>query len=214
MSASAILLAAGESTRMGQLKALLPWQGSTLLQFQVEQLRQTSAAEVLVVLGHEAQTLLPLVTGAPKVQTVLNPHYRLGRSSSIRVAMERVSRETDSVLILGVDQPRPTALLEQLLAAHQKTKALITVPCYRGHRGHPVLFSRPLFPELSRLSEETQGLREVMQRHADQVQELEVPTPLIGLDVNRPADYEEALRLFAAWRQPGSCCFMETKHGI
>ena len=84
---SAILTAAGESTRMGRPKALLPWHGTTLLEHQTACLIDAGAAEVVVVLGHQANAVVPQVKG-PHVRHVLNPDYRLGKTTSIKPACE------------------------------------------------------------------------------------------------------------------------------
>lgn len=178
---------------MGQAKALLPWRGKTLLQFQVAQLLEAGVARVLVVLGSQAEALLPLLEGILQAKAILNPGYRSGRTSSIRAGVEQVSPEASSLLVLGVDQPRPSPLLMILLEAHEQAQALISIPKYRGKRGHPPVFSPALFPELLALSEERQGLREVMARHRDRVNEVDVGWPDVLLDLNTPQDYERAL---------------------
>ena len=195
MPTAAILLAAGESSRMGTLKALLPWGEATLLEYQAAQLRASRCSEIVVVLGHEAGRLRA-VLGEETV--VHNPDYRLGKTTSIRVGVGALSAEADAALILAVDQPRPAWLLDLLSAERGQTRAAITVPAHAGRRGHPPVFAASLFPELLALSEERQGLREVMSRHAAEVHVVEVDTPLVHVNLNRPEDYEAARALFGA----------------
>lgn len=190
---SAILLAAGESVRMGQSKALLPWLGSTLLEFQLDSLLASGVEEVVVVLGHEAERLRPLIEAKPSVRTALNTNYRSGRSSSVIAGVSALSSATDAVLILGVDQPREPILLKKLIQAHKQDKALITIPTYRRKRGHPPIFSKKLFQEILSISEKKAGLEEVVHRHVQDVHEMEVEHPSVLLDLNSPAEYEKAL---------------------
>ncbi|MBI4296905.1 MAG: nucleotidyltransferase family protein [Chloroflexi bacterium] len=191
-----LLLAAGESVRMGQAKALLPWQGRPLLQFQMTSLLEASVAGVVVVLGHEAEKLRSLLKNCPQAQVVVNADYKLGRSSSIKVGVRQVPLEAGSLLILGVDQPRPSHILKALLETHRRAGSAITIPLYKDRRGHPPIFASALFPELLAISEEKQGLREVLVRHRAQVQEVEVDSEAVLLDLNTPQEYERALKLF------------------
>ena len=195
MSVSAILLAAGESTRMGQNKALLPWKGQTLLEYHLEQLKQTTVEKTVVVLGYEAEKLLPHVEKAAKVSVIINLDYPSGRCSSIKAGMRVLPSQSDSVLILAVDQPRPYCLLEELIEYHQSYRNLITVPTYEGKHGHPPIFSSSLFPELLEVSEERMGLLDIMRHYKTQVAELPVSYPIVLVDLNNAGDYERALRL-------------------
>ncbi|MBI2329557.1 MAG: nucleotidyltransferase family protein [Chloroflexi bacterium] len=195
MSIAAILLAAGESTRMGQNKARLPWKGKTLLEYQLDQLRQTTVDETIVVLGFEADKLLPLIKKTARVSVTINPDYPSGRCSSIKAGMRMLPAPSESVIILAIDQPRPYHLLEEMIEWHQNCGNLITLPVYEGRRGHPPIFSRPLFPELLEISEEKMGLRQVTLRHQAQVAELITSSPITLVDLNNPGDYERALDL-------------------
>ena len=106
---SAILTAAGESTRMAQPKPLLPWRGSTLIRCQIDSLLQGGVEEVVVVLGHMHEQVARHAEG-PGVRWVLNPDYRTGRASSIRAGLAALDPRTDAVVLLGVTprcSPRP-----------------------------------------------------------------------------------------------------------
>ena len=195
---AAVLTAAGESTRMGRPKPLLPWDGGSLVGYQVRSLAEVGVSEVIVVLSHAALDVVAHVRGADRLRILINPNYRQGRTTSIRMGLGEVSRRADVVLLLAVDQPRPPELIRHLLQEHADTGALITMPSYQGRGGHPVVFQRSLLPELLEISEERQGVREVMERHRDQVHRLEVDSPVVRLDLNTWAEYQEALALYAA----------------
>lgn len=198
MHLSALLLAAGESTRMGQPKALLPWPRGTLLEFQVEQLLAGGVEQVILVLGHEAGTIRSAVASLPRTHIVLNQQYATGRTSSVRAGMDVVGADVDAVLILAVDQPRPPELIRQLRMAHETADALIRVPAYGGRHGHPTIFARELFAEMRDITEETQGLRAVRRRHRSDTHVVETATSACLIDINTPEDYRAALAFFAS----------------
>jgi molybdenum cofactor cytidylyltransferase len=194
MGVTAVLLAAGESTRMGQLKALLPWQGRPLLRYQAEALLAAPVERLVVVLGHRREELEPVLPTDKRLQSLDNPDYRSGKVSSI-VAGVRAAPAEDDVLLVGVDQPRPVALLERVIEAHASANALLTVAAYQGRSGHPVVFSAALRPELLAISESTEGLRAVLRRHAREAQLVETGDPLALVNLNTRQDYEAALLL-------------------
>jgi molybdenum cofactor cytidylyltransferase len=187
----ALLLAAGESTRMGQPKQLLSWDGETLVEYQVRQLLTGGCDVVLAVLGHRAADVRPYAERAG-AQVVLNAAYREGRAGSIRAGARALPPNTAAIVILNVDQPRPAALIHTLIEAHRGGGNLITVPAYRGKRGHPAVLAGGLAGELAAVEETSEGLRAVMQRHTDERVEIPVDDPAVLLDLNLPADLEAA----------------------
>ncbi len=188
---AAILLAGGESTRMGIPKPLLPWDGQTLIEYQLSQLREAGCDPVIVVLGHEADQVRPLVHKAG-ARAVINELYREERASSVRVGAAALGEDTEEVIVLNVDQPRPASVVRRLLEEHASSPAVIAVPVFRGKRGHPVLFDRSLIPELRQVREATEGLRAVIQAHKADVLGVAFDSPVVLLDLNRPEEYESA----------------------
>jgi len=191
MAIAALLLAGGESSRMGTPKPLLEWGGYTLIEYQLTQLKGPPVDRLVVVLGHRADEVRPYVQRAG-AQAVVNELYAEGRASSVRVGAAALGNDTEAVLVLNVDQPRPHAVIERLVGEHRRLGGLITVPAYEGRRGHPPLFAGTLLPELREAREETQGLREVMRRHEGEVSEVSFDTPVVLLDINQPQEYERA----------------------
>ena len=190
----AILLAAGESSRMGQLKALLPWQGQSLLEHQVSALREGGADRVVVVLGHRADDLRPLLEGKDGVSWTLNPHYLQGKTTSIKAGLSALdSVALDVILLLNVDQPRDAADVARVLEAHRTHGHAVTVPEYRGKGGHPIALSATLLPELLEIDEDTQGIKAVVRRRPGSVQRLPIDNPGILLDLNTPEQYRDAV---------------------
>ena len=195
---AALLLAAGESRRMGQLKALLPWQGTTLLSHQLAALDAAGVDRIMVVLGHRAAELQEVLqrerAARPSVAWVVNPDYLQGKTTSLKAGLRALSPPNpQTLLILNVDQPRRPETLAGLLRQHQAAAARITIPTYQGQGGHPVLLDAALIGELLEITEETQGLRAVMQRHQALIQRVEMATPEVRWDLNTPEQYRAAL---------------------
>lgn len=187
----ALLLAAGESTRMGRPKQLLEWDGGTLIEYQVRQLLAGGCDAVIAVLGHRADEIRPYAESAG-ARVAVNAAYREGRAGSIRTGAQALPPDTGAIVILNVDQPRPASLIRALIDAHRDRGNLITVPVYQGRRGHPAVIDGSLAGELAAVEEASEGLRAVMQRHAAERVEVPVDDPSALLDLNLPADYETA----------------------
>jgi molybdenum cofactor cytidylyltransferase len=205
MTVAAILLAGGESSRMGTAKPLLEWGGNTLIEYQLAQLKEPPVDRLVVVLGHRADEVLPYVReiGA---QALINELYAEGRASSLRLGAAALPDETTAILVLSVDQPRPHDVIARLVDAHRLSGSLITVPTYDEKRGHPPLLDGSLLPELREVNEATQGLRAVIERHAADVNELPFETSAVLLDLNRPQEYQQARASYFAptgGRPPG-----------
>lgn len=189
---AAVLLAAGESARMGRPKPLLPWEGGTLVGWQVGAVADAGAAPIVVVLGHEAPAIAAHVRGSPHLRMVINPVWPQGKTTSIRLGLREAGRDAQGILLLAVDQPVPPVLLRALVTEHVESGALITQPTHQGKGGHPLLFHASLFDELLAITEETQGVRAILERHAAEVHAVPVDSPLVRVDINTPDDYRRA----------------------
>ena len=194
---SAVLTAAGESSRMGRPKALLDWRAVTLVEYQIGCLLRAGVSEVVVVLGHQAEAIAPSVARTDACY-VVNPDYRLGKATSIKTGLRSIDPLADVILLLAVDQPRTDEIISAVVQAHLQNEALITSPRHRGHGGHPLMFSASLRGELERISEESQGVREVFLAHRDEVTQVELDDPMVLLDINTLEEYEEAKRRYGA----------------
>jgi CTP:molybdopterin cytidylyltransferase MocA len=194
MTIAALLLAAGESTRMGRMKQLVPWDGRPLVQWQAEQLRDGGADEVVVVLGYRAEEIRAAVPDWCSI--VINRAYRDGRATSLKAGALALADETEALLILSVDQPRPAWLSRRLLQRWRATGAPIVSPKFPRRFGHPVLLDGSLLPELRQVDEATQGLRAVVQKHAAQAIAVHIDNEALDYDMNTPEDYESALAAF------------------
>lgn len=191
---TAIVLAAGEGRRMGALKPLLPLGGQTVGERVVRSLRACPVDALLVVLGHRAAEIEPVL--APLgVGLVLNPRYREGMLSSVQAGVAAAPAETDWFLVQPVDHPHvEPATVRALLAAVREGKGSIAVPSFQRRRGHPLLFSARYREEIAALPRDSRGLRELLRRHAGEIFHLEVETDAVLRDLDTPADYEREIK--------------------
>ena len=194
----ALLLAAGESSRMGQLKALLPWRGQTLIEHQVSALRDGGVDRVVVVLGHRDDELRPRVESLQNVVTVHNPDYRSGKTTSIKAGLSLIDPAVcDAVLLLNVDQPRSAPSIARILARHRASGLPVTIPTYGGKGGHPIALSTTLMDELLAVDEHSLGIKAVVRRREQLGLRFPLEDPEILLDLNTPEQYRDAVANFS-----------------
>lgn len=189
---TAIVLAAGESSRMGRPKPLLPLNGSTFLSHLLDEIRASRVSRTLVVLGHHPEVVLEAMPEIAPI-AIVNEEYQLGQLSSLHAGLREVGEKPDAVLMCLADHPFVTReVIDSIIVAHERTHRPIVVPTYGGGRGHPTLFARALFGELLAAPLD-QGARVVVRAHADEV--LELPTEETGVlaDVDTPEQYEQWL---------------------
>lgn len=183
-----ILLAAGESSRMGFPKPLLPYRGTTFLGHLLDVLRG-QVEPVVLVLGHEAARIRRSVAIPPDVRVVVNRAYRSGQLSSLQAALRSLKTRdaAEGALVALVDHPGiDRELVSQLARAFDEERPPVLIPTYHGRRGHPMIFSAELFPELlgAPLQE---GARWVVHRHPPR--ELPVTQEGVVLDIDDPDTY-------------------------
>lgn len=176
---------------MGKPKALLPWLNCTLLEYQLIQLSKSNLTEIVLVLGHRASIIKPYATGYPRVKIVENPDYRKGRSSSVICGLSALNTNPLAILVLNVDQPRPSSVINQIINAHFESMPEVTIPIHQGHRGHPTIFNGNLIEKMKAITEKGHGLRAIVA--GKRVKEVNIPNPIINIDLNTPEDYKQAL---------------------
>lgn len=186
---SAIILAAGESKRMGQPKQLLPFRGSTLLGQIMENLLQSQAAEIIVVLGYQAEKIIPQIAREP-VKIVVNSDFDQGMSSSIKCGLSHISEAADGVMIVLGDQPLiEKETIDLLIKKYRQSERGIILPVYKGIRGHPVIFKMKYKDELLRLTGDIGG-KQIVERHPSDVLEVEVDYESVVISIDAESDYQ------------------------
>ncbi|MBZ5590802.1 MAG: nucleotidyltransferase family protein [Acidobacteriia bacterium] len=188
MSYAAIILAAGESSRMGSPKALLEFRGETFL----DRLIRCFAAHcspVIVVLGHEPEVIRAGVRAAGNAVFVLNPDYSRGQFSSLQCGLRAVPPDVEGVIFNPVDHPNiESATVARLMASG----APIAIPRYLGRHGHPVLVTQALIPEFLALAPDSRA-PVVLQRHASEIRYVDVADCGILDDIDDPDAYHRLL---------------------
>jgi molybdenum cofactor cytidylyltransferase len=192
LKVAGIVLAAGRGTRMGKSKQLLPFRGQTILECVVDSALASALHRVVVVLGHQAEAIEPLLKNRA-VTIVVNQIFPAGQSTSLKAGLRALTNESEAALFLLGDQPLITPqTINQIIAAYQASRSPIVVPVYEGRRGNPALFSRETFPGIERLSGD-RGARPLFEEYAGRLLSLPVADPDIIFDVDTEADYRRLL---------------------
>ena len=189
-----ILLAGGESSRLGRPKQLLTYQGQTLLRYSLQVALDSHAQPIIAVVGSDADTMQKEINDN-RVHVVVNKEWPEGMASSIRCGVKAItgtSPAAEGVIIMVCDQPYVTSqLLNELITAHQETGKPIVPSGYENTFGPPVLFHRALFDELLQLKGDI-GARGIIKQHINDVEV--VPFPDGTYDIDTEADYEKVKR--------------------
>jgi CTP:molybdopterin cytidylyltransferase MocA len=186
-----LILAAGESSRMGRDKALLDYRGRTFLDTIVTTLRAAGIERIGVVLGHHATEIQQAVK-FEGVELVINLDYRRGQTSSLQAGLRTMENsDLEAVVLCLVDHPGVApATVRTLIDSLRQSGAPVVIPTHQGQRGHPVVIARALFPELLSLGPD-EGANLVARRYRDATRFIEVEDKGVLLDVDEPADYPQ-----------------------
>jgi molybdenum cofactor cytidylyltransferase len=185
---SGLILAAGTSSRLGkQAKQLLSWRGTTFLGWVIRQAEISPLAEVVVVVGHEAEEVRRSVT-VKRARFVEAADFHQGCTASIRAGLEAIDAKAQAaVLILG-DQPEiESEIITAVVEGWRRVPAPAVRLSYRGRSGHPLLFTKALFPQLKALHGD-KGVWKLLAAHPEWVREIEIDRPLPA-NVNTWEDY-------------------------
>ncbi len=198
---SLIILAAGYSSRMKRLKALLPIGGSCALERLIKAGQLAGCSEILVVTGYQAPSLSQVILSG-EAREIYNPNFADGMFSSIQCGLAAVDDTSEGFFILPVDYPLvPGRLLEELMIAHQKKRDSFMVPTFMGKKGHPPLFPIAMKAQILD-SQEGGGLKGVTTKHEKRM--VKIPTLFEGavMDMDRPEDYQEIIQIYQKKQKP------------
>jgi molybdenum cofactor cytidylyltransferase len=189
---AAVLLAAGESRRMGYPKPLLRIGNESFISRTTTTVLAT-VRRVVIVLGAHADRIRPTITLGARITVVENPNYGRGQLSSLKVGLaEAVAGGTDAVIVHLADHPLVTPVtFRAVVDAYSKLRQPIVVARFRGRRGHPVIFDRSVFAELMAAPED-QGARVVVNADPQRVHYVDVEDPGVVLDLDTPSDLAQA----------------------
>jgi len=186
---SAILLAAGESKRMGQPKMLLPWGKGTVLTHVITIFQSAGVTDIIVVTGGVRTQIEELISRL-NVRTIYNDEYAKSEMlSSIQCGIRELTRQTQAVLVGLGDQPQvQEGSVRKVCETFQKAKSNLVVPSYQLRRGHPWLVARPLWDEFLKM-DTSQSPRDFLNAHAQEIEYVNVDNPSILQDLDTPEDY-------------------------
>jgi len=193
---TAIILAAGRSTRMGTPKMLLRWKKTTVIEHIISVFDDAGIDDILVVTGGAHEQMEEVLRQCKKrhpVRSIYNEEYQTGEMlSSIQCGLKNMNDTVEAALIGLGDQPQVLESTVQLLKeSFLHSKSLLIVPSYLMRRGHPWLVARPLWMELS-LMDHTQTPRDFLNGHSEEVLYLNLETPSILADLDTLEDYRSA----------------------
>ena len=188
----AIILAAGESRRMGRPKQLLPFGDKTMLECVINAFSSPKVDQIVVVLGHKAKEIAATISTQPTIVT--NPDYKRGMFTSVQSGLRAASKQATLVMIALCDQPglsRLTVekLIDEFGAKHHK----IFIPIYEGRQGHPLLIRADYIKEILGM-DQSLTLKHFLAAHAQEVCRLPVSDKGVLVDIDDEADYKQALR--------------------
>ena len=184
-----VLLAAGESKRLGQPKQLLRWHGRALIEHAAQAALDAGLDPVVVVIGSRADEIRAALRSTAVI-LVENPRWLEGMSTSLQAGLSALPAGAVAAILLLVDQPRVSANhLQALVAAYHTSGRPIIVSAFKGRRASPTLFDRSLFDQLMQISGDAGG-RSVIQANPDLVEMIEVENELALMDIDTLEDWQ------------------------
>lgn len=188
-SITPIILAAGDSRRMGYPKALLPLGGHTFLTHILKTVQEIGFSNPLVILGKNADLIQPSIQNWPALVRI-NPDPDRGQLSSIQLGLLSLQSSAQAGMIWPVDQPAVSAeLVRKLTQLFIHSESMIAYPKHGDKHGHPAIFHRALFQEFM-VTPLEEGPKNILLRHQTQTVELPTIEAAAVQDIDTPADYE------------------------
>tara|TARA_B100001093_G_scaffold497080_1_gene543570 strand:- start:1555 stop:3171 length:1617 start_codon:yes stop_codon:yes gene_type:complete len=188
-----LVLAAGQSRRMGSINKLLAEiSGESMIRRTVTSLVSSLATPVIAITGHQSEKVLAKINDLA-VDTVYNPAYRNGLSTSLHKGLAALPSDIDGVLVCLGDMPQVSStIINQLIEAFNPEEGNeICIPTWRGKRGNPVLLSSRFFPEVNKIDGDV-GARELLARYPEFILEVEVASNSVLVDIDTPQSLERA----------------------
>jgi molybdenum cofactor cytidylyltransferase len=184
----ALILAAGESKRMGTPKMVLPFNGSTMIETVIDNVTRSDIDKTLIVLGSHKEFLLKL-SGIHNVERCYNDRYKEGMLSSVKCGFRNIPDGTRAVMVFQGDQPLITThVINSVLQAYLSSDKGIVIPVYNRRRGHPVLIDYKYNEEIGKLHND-KGLRSLACNFPDDVLEIISDEPGILRDFDTYDQY-------------------------
>ena len=182
LKVSILILAAGNSSRLGSPKQLIEFEGKNLIE-RITETALSISEEVLIVLGGSEEVILPkLERFKGDVSTIFNPKWKQGMGTSISVGVEKLADKSDLILILLSDQPFVSkVLLQNMLQTYAKSQNSVVSCVYNNTLGVPILFDKSIFPELINLSGD-KGAKSFLHLYEDKISTVDFPEGIVDID--------------------------------
>jgi molybdenum cofactor cytidylyltransferase len=195
MHITGIILAAGTSSRMGSAnKLLLPYRGHTVIEEVLMQLSGSQVDDIVIVTGYERERVEDILADhlSSRIRLAYNDKFAMGRAESIRCAIEHISGKSDAALFMVADKPGVTYhLIDRAIDRFRRERPPILYVMTPNGRGHPIIFSKMLYPELLSLSGDRVGDDLVAKYKGDAV---EVTDEKPQIDIDTEDDYRILLQ--------------------
>jgi molybdenum cofactor cytidylyltransferase len=187
-----VILAAGESKRMGTPKMLLVFNGKTMIENVLDNVADSNSDGILVVLGSGGEGLIDMVRKY-KVKYCFNENYRDGMLSSVQCGFKNLPADTEAVMVFQGDQPFILpAITNSVINAYRSSGKGIIIPVYKGKRGHPLLLDSKYSDQIDKI-DPAEGLRAITRIFPGDVFEVETGDPGILKDFDTYEDYKNEL---------------------
>ncbi len=184
----AIVLAAGESKRMGSPKMILPFRGATIIEKVIENVISSDVNKTVIVLGSDKDEVLRTTDKLP-VMYCYNGDYKNGMLSSVKCGFRYLPQDFRAAMVFLGDQPMiETSVINNVIKGYNESGKGIVIPVYKKKRGHPLLVDNKYREEIMNLNGQ-EGLRELAKRYADDLLEIETENPSILKDIDTEEEY-------------------------
>jgi molybdenum cofactor cytidylyltransferase len=201
----AIVLAGGESKRMGSPKMILPYEGMTIIEKVLENVLASDVEKVVTVLGSHKEEVLKVIEKYP-VLHCYNSNFKNGMLSSVKCGFEFLPGDFRAAMVFLGDQPMVEAsVINKLIKAHNESGKGILVPVFENTRGHPLLVDKKYREEVINI-DDPEGLKGLLRRHPDDLLEVDTENPSVLDDIDTREDYNNQInKTSETWkRQSGS----------
>ena len=201
----AIVLAAGESRRMGSPKMILPYEGMTIIEKVLENVLASDVEKVVTVLGSHKEEVLKVIEKYP-VLHCYNSNYKNGMLTSVKCGFDFLPGDFRAAMVFLGDQPMVEAsVINKMINLYNESGKGILVPVFENKRGHPLLADKKYRDEIKNL-DDPEGLKGLLRRHPDDLLEVDSENPSVIMDIDTREDYNNQInKTSQTWkRQSGS----------
>jgi len=211
-----LILAAGYSSRMGSLKALLPFENQILIKKQIQCFRDAGVSNVYIVLGHRADEIKAVLINEENIQYILNEFYSEGMLSSVQAGVKGIhKRRYEAFFLMPVDYPLIQPYTLEILINEYYDGVKTVYPVHKNRKGHPPLISCSLCDDIIYYRGEG-GLKNILKQYDQKAVYVETGNDTILIDIDTKQDYESALRYTKSRIMPGpeECNFILQYHNV